>query len=111
MDSSKQDCGTTFYRVVGLQADRSMICGFKIDSWCIEQCFGPLALYDVAGFEEVPEGTASLENRVEAEMVLCLYRQLITHYPQLRSGPHIGIISPYSAQVPSQYCPPGAVCK
>ena len=39
----------------------------------IPQCFGPFAVFDVAGRETIPPGSASLINRAEAEFVLVLY--------------------------------------
>lgn len=41
----------------------------------------------------------SLVNRVEAEMVLCLFKELTSADPALRSRPAIAVISPYKAQV------------
>ena len=41
----------------------------------------------------------SLVNRVEAEMVLCLFKELTAADPALRSRPAIAVISPYKAQV------------
>lgn len=67
------------------------------------QCFGPLALYQVAGREMVEEGATSIINKMEAEMVLCIYRELVSRYPHLRTSHQIAIISPYSAQVPPSY--------
>ena len=63
------------------------------------QCFGPLALYHVVGRELVEEGATSIINKGEAELVLCLYRELVTRYPHLRTSNQIAVISPYSAQV------------
>lgn len=40
-------------------------------------------------------------NRVEAEMVVCLYRELTAAHPHLRTSPAIAVISPYKAQVPT----------
>ncbi len=37
-------------------------------------------------------------NRVEAEMVLCLYKELTAAEPRLRTSPAIAVISPYKAQ-------------
>ena len=54
------------------------------------QCFGPFAFYDVAGKEVVQEGSSSLVNRVEVEMVLCLYRELVHRYPHLKRTPRGG---------------------
>lgn len=55
-----------------------------------------LSLRFCAG-KEALVGT-SLVNRVEAEMVLCLYKELTTADPQLRTRPAIAVISPYKAQ-------------
>ncbi|CAL8467911.1 g7449 [Coccomyxa elongata] len=68
-------------------------------SWHEHACFGPLALYQVAGREMVEEGATSIINKMEAEMVLCIYRELVSRYPHLRTSHQIAIISPYSAQV------------
>lgn len=71
----------------------------------VAQCFGPLALFQVAGRELVEEGATSIINRMEAEMVLCIYRELVSRYPHLRNSHQIAIISPYSAQVePAPLC-------
>ncbi|KAK9812831.1 hypothetical protein WJX72_004417 [[Myrmecia] bisecta] len=67
--------------------------------WHEHQCFGPFAFYDVAGKEMVPAGSSSLVNRVEVEMVLCIYRELVHRYPQLKRTPAVAVISPYKAQV------------
>ncbi len=40
-------------------------------------CFGPFAFYDVAGKETSPTGSASVQNKAEAHMVLCIYRELV----------------------------------
>lgn len=48
----------------------------------------------------VEEGATSIINKMEAEMVLCIYRELVSRYPHLRTSHQIAIISPYSAQVP-----------
>ncbi len=51
----------------------------------------------------VEEGATSIINKMEAEMVLCIYRELVSRYPHLRTSHQIAIISPYSAQVPPSY--------
>ncbi len=48
--------------------------------------------------KEASVGT-SLVNRVEAEMVMCLFKELTSADPALRSRPAIAVISPYKAQV------------
>jgi hypothetical protein len=67
--------------------------------WYQHPCFGPLAFYNVAGKESVPEGAASIVNKPEAEMVLCLYHNLTHAFPQLRKSGTVAVISPYKAQV------------
>ncbi|KAK9909662.1 hypothetical protein WJX75_005776 [Coccomyxa subellipsoidea] len=67
--------------------------------WHEHACFGPLALFQVAGREAIEEGATSIINKMEAEMVLCIYRELVSRYPHLRTSHQIAIISPYSAQV------------
>ena len=58
-----------------------------------------MAFFDVEG-AEVQSSNWSLENRLEAEMVLLLYDALTRRYPALRQDTsRIGIISPYKAQV------------
>lgn len=64
------------------------------------QAFGPFVFYDVAGKEMLPEGSSSIVNRVEVEMVLCIYRELVHLHPDLRTKPAVAVISPYKAQVP-----------
>ena len=68
------------------------------------QCFGPLALFQVAGREAIEEGATSIINKTEAEMVLCIYRELVSRYPHLRTSHQIAIISPYSAQARPPTC-------
>jgi hypothetical protein len=63
------------------------------------QCFGPLALFHVVGQEVIEEGATSIVNKGEAEMVLCIYTELVSRYPHLRASHQIAVISPYSAQV------------
>jgi superfamily I DNA and/or RNA helicase len=53
----------------------------------------------VAGREAIEEGATSIINKMEAEMVVCIYRELVSRYPHLRTSHQIAIISPYSAQV------------
>ena len=66
------------------------------------QCLGPFTFFDVRGQETVPEGSSSLVNQTECEMVVNLYITLMQNYPDLRStASSIAIISPYKAQVPS----------
>lgn len=38
-------------------------------------------------------------NKVEAEMVLCVYQQLMRHFPDLIKRPATAVITPYKAQV------------
>ena len=45
--------------------------------WHAQPCFGPFAFYDVAGMESSPSGSASVQNKAEAHMVLCIYRELV----------------------------------
>lgn len=63
------------------------------------QAFGPFVFYDVTGKETIPEGSSSIVNRVEVEMVLCVYRELVHLHPDLRTKPSVAVISPYKAQV------------
>jgi hypothetical protein len=49
--------------------------------------------------ESVPEGSSSLVNEREAEMVLQLYRELRHRHPQLGKAASVAVISPYKAQV------------
>ena len=61
---------------------------------CLLQAFGPFVFYDVAGKEIIPEGSSSIVNRVEVEMVLCVYRELVHLHPDLRTTPSVAVISP-----------------
>lgn len=63
------------------------------------QAFGPLVFYDVSGQELIPDGSSSIVNVIEVEMVLCVYRELVHAYPELRTKPSVAVISPYKAQV------------
>lgn len=38
-------------------------------------------------------------NKVEAEMVLCVFQQLMRHFPDLTKRPATAVITPYKAQV------------
>jgi senataxin len=49
--------------------------------------------------ESVPEGSSSLVNEREAEVVLQVYRELRHRHPQLGAKPSVAVISPYKAQV------------
>lgn len=50
--------------------------------------------------ETVPEGSSSLVNEKEAEMVLQLYRELRhRHAALIGAKPSVAVISPYKAQV------------
>ena len=55
--------------------------------------------YDTDSRETIPEGSSSLVNVVEVEMVLCVYAQLMSHHPELKSQGSVAVISPYKAQV------------
>jgi len=61
--------------------------------------------YDVSGKESIPEGSSSIVNVVEVEMVLCVYRELVHLHPDLRTKPSVAVISPYKAQVSSTGSP------
>ncbi|KAI8466872.1 MAG: AAA domain-containing protein [Monoraphidium minutum] len=68
--------------------------------WHALRCFGPFAFYDVRGREAVPEGSASLVNTDEAGFVLQLFRHMMRHIPDVKSGVlSVAVISPYKAQV------------
>lgn len=68
--------------------------------WHKQQCFGPFALFDLHGKEDVPEGSASIVNRAEAEFVLCLYKHMLGQVQELQDGTaSVAVISPYKAQV------------
>ncbi|KAG1657489.1 hypothetical protein FOA52_001404 [Chlamydomonas sp. UWO 241] len=67
--------------------------------WHAHRCFGPFAFYDVAGKESNAVGSQSVQNKIEAQVVLCIYRELVHRYPALRRTPSVGIISPYKSQV------------
>eukprot|EP00892_Ulva_mutabilis_P007653 jgi/Ulvmu1/525/UM001_0533.1 len=60
---------------------------------------GPLAFYHVKGEEYNPEGSASIRNDEECDMVLVLVKCLIAQHAPLGTEPLIGVISPYKAQV------------
>lgn len=69
-------------------------------NWCVAmQAFGPLVFYDVNGQMEEPASGSSIVNVMEVEMVLCVYRELVHAYPELRNKPSVAVISPYKAQV------------
>lgn len=69
-----------------------------VDAWNM-QAFGPFVFYDTDSKETIPEGSSSLVNVVEVEMVLCVYAQLMSHHPELKSQGSVAVISPYKAQV------------
>ncbi len=52
-----------------------------------------------AGKEQVPAGSSSLVNKVEAEMLLCVFQQFMRKLPELMQRPATAIITPYKAQV------------
>ena len=63
--------------------------------------------YDVSGKETIPEGSSSIVNVIEVEMVLCVYRELVHLHPDLRTKPSVAVISPYKAQVSCTDLPTG----
>ncbi|PRW45131.1 putative helicase MAGATAMA 3 [Chlorella sorokiniana] len=67
--------------------------------WHASRAFQPLVFIDVKGTETVPEGSSSLVNEREAEMVLQVYRELRHRHPELGTKPSVAVISPYKAQV------------
>eukprot|EP00878_Enallax_costatus_P007720 GHUV01008081.1.p1 GENE.GHUV01008081.1~~GHUV01008081.1.p1 ORF type:complete len:869 (+),score=299.72 GHUV01008081.1:2923-5529(+) len=68
--------------------------------WHSMRCFGPFAVYDVQGKEEVPQGGASILNNMEALFVLALYKEMLTNIAELREHKaSVAVISPYKAQV------------
>ncbi|PSC70977.1 putative helicase MAGATAMA 3 [Micractinium conductrix] len=68
--------------------------------WHASPAFHPLVFIDVKGTETVPEGSSSLVNEKEAEMVLQLYRELRhRHAALIGAKPSVAVISPYKAQV------------
>ena len=54
---------------------------------------------DHAGKEQMPAGSSSLVNKVEAEMLLCVFQQFMRKLPELTQRPATAIITPYKAQV------------
>ncbi|GFH19880.1 uncharacterized protein HaLaN_16908, partial [Haematococcus lacustris] len=70
-----------------------------MSAWHAQPVFGPLAFFDVAGRESIPANGASIQNKAEANMVLCIYRELVHRYPVLRKTASVAVISPYKAQV------------
>lgn len=74
----------------------------QFDCRCLAlQAFGPFVFYDTDSRETIPEGSSSLVNVVEVEMVLCVYAQLMSHHPHLKTQGSVAVISPYKAQVSS----------
>ena len=69
------------------------------DAVCCLQAFGPFVFYDTDSKESCPEGSSSLVNTLEVEMVLCVYTQLIQCHPELKGKDSVAVISPYKAQV------------
>ncbi|KAL4448164.1 hypothetical protein ABPG75_005383 [Micractinium tetrahymenae] len=68
--------------------------------WHSSPAFQPLVFIDVKGTETVPEGSSSLVNEKEAEMVLQMYRELRHRHSSLVGAkPSVAVISPYKAQV------------
>lgn len=55
--------------------------------------------YDVHGKEQILEGSSSIVNVMEVEMVLCVFRELVHLYPSVKETPSVAVISPYKAQV------------
>jgi hypothetical protein len=47
----------------------------------------------------MPPGSSSLVNKVEAEMLLCVFQQFMRKLPELTQRPATAIITPYKAQV------------
>lgn len=75
------------------------------------QAFGPFVFYDTDSKETSPEGSSSLVNVTEVEMVLCVYAQLMSYHPELKSQGLVAVISPYKAQVHhSATSPRGSLC-
>ncbi|GLJ40367.1 hypothetical protein SUGI_0830590 [Cryptomeria japonica] len=68
-------------------------------AWHEYHCFGPFSFFDVEGEESQPSGSGSWVNIEEVEMVLILYRHLVTRYPELKVGSRLAVISPYKQQV------------
>ncbi|XP_078172250.1 putative helicase MAGATAMA 3 isoform X2 [Carex rostrata] len=67
--------------------------------WHTYRCFGPFCFFDlVEGEESQPSGSGSWINEQEAEFITTLYHQLATRFPELKSGPHVAVISPYRHQ-------------
>jgi len=67
--------------------------------WHSFPCFGPFAFFDVDGRETVPEGSTSLINEQEAELVLSICGELMQRWPHLRTTTAMAVISPYKSQV------------
>lgn len=76
----------------------------------LAQVFGPLAFFDVRGQELQPPNSSSLENVLEAQLVLSLYTALVKEYSELKDRPSFGIISPYLAQVNACHESPWPCC-
>ncbi|XP_066368260.1 probable helicase MAGATAMA 3 isoform X2 [Miscanthus floridulus] len=67
--------------------------------WHSYSCFGPFCFFDVDGIESQPSGSGSWVNQDEVEFITLLYHQLAMRYPELKSSPEVGVISPYRHQV------------
>ncbi|KAJ3700412.1 hypothetical protein LUZ61_004117 [Rhynchospora tenuis] len=68
--------------------------------WYQYRCFGPFCFFDIVeGEESQPSGSGSWVNEQEAEFITTLYHQMATRFPELKSGPHVAVISPYRNQV------------
>lgn len=67
--------------------------------WHSYSCFGPFCFFDVDGIESQPSGSGSWVNQDEVEFITLLYHQLALRYPELKSSPEVGVISPYRHQV------------
>ena len=83
--------------------DGSLQDGESVDRkrpWHTYRCFGPFCFFDIVEGEETqPSGSGSWINEQEAEYITTLYHQLATRFPELKTGPHVAVISPYRYQV------------
>jgi senataxin len=87
-----------FYSGVALQ-DGENVERDTTARWHSSPAFQPLVFYDVPGKEHSPEGSSSIQNVAEAQVVVSLYRELVHRNPGLKTKPSIAVISPYKAQV------------
>eukprot|EP01025_Chloroclados_australasicus_P044132 TRINITY_DN4759_c0_g1_i10.p1 TRINITY_DN4759_c0_g1~~TRINITY_DN4759_c0_g1_i10.p1 ORF type:complete len:789 (+),score=106.44 TRINITY_DN4759_c0_g1_i10:122-2488(+) len=67
--------------------------------WYEYKCFGPIAFFDVCSIEQLPPNGVSILNVKEAKFIMCLFKEMLAKFPNMKQTTSVAFITPYRAQV------------